>query len=1285
MRIASSIVLSDTEQAELEALAAAAAGNPRLAQRARMILLAAAGWQNKNIAAQMGIGRVQVARWRDRYAASRLAGIEHDLPRGAPPVRTDVARLVALARAGDAGGLSTRKLAAELGVSSASVSRHWRASGLPPRKGWTPPGGLPDTCVVNPVRVAEIVGVYVAPPEHVIVAALAPPASGSPVPVGIFPSARSSATYRRTLAASFMTALKVLDGDEVVARSLGTRSAGWLEFLRALEDRVPAGRPLLLLADNPVSHDHPEVHDIVSGQRWTVSFAAGHSAWLRTVQGLLRNNGEGLPAGIAQVLAAVGEHPGGPFSWLGGATHASAGTTPAVPAGTPVALADSPEVPAPALQAAAGRFLSMVSAQPGLPARALQPVASDKLLPPRQARKLLPRERLMARLLDARRQRCVVIQGQAGAGKTSTLMAWRKTLLSLGFDVSWLALSAEDNEPTRCFDCLVASLAGADAAIARDAARLTGSAEDDDAIEQWVIAVVQALSQRERELVLMIDDLHHITDARIFRALQWLLDYAPPQLHLALSSRSALPLALEPLRAQGSLTEIDMRDLRFSAEESERFLCEQLGTISPRDAAALHALTDGWVAGLQLFSVDLRARQGGDYPLTQVRDPRAFAAYFEREVLGRLAPEDLALLTRMAACQSFCADLCAAMPGEHETPARIAQRLARLEADNLFITQTGRDDREIWYRLHPLLRETLLGRLEKDAAGVPDPAAAHGPRTALQHLHAAARCWFERHGHLDDAVYHAVRAGEADAAAQMVEACGHAMLKRGELPQLLSLMRRLPDAQIHCRFGLLALVCFLQLYMRNVEALAENLVRLEALCDQTDAAQPYILCLLRAGRAVQLDDPDTVVRMLPILWTIPPQADDLWWAARCNVLSWLFILRGEYDEARRLQEDTERRSSAPRSALFGRYITAMSLVMEGEIERAGKHAREVLREADRQGPTYLGLTCMAAGLLADILYELNDPEGACQLLEPRIGMLERVSLPDVVLRALTLLSNAHWLAGRTAQAAACLDRLEAYAVRYGLDRLLAEALTVRLRRHLQLAEMDRASTILQCVQQLAERHAIAAGTVSGKIRLAAVRAEIEMALSMQDYTGAAAQLEGLLAQQTGGKPLRTAALWMQLALARHALDNLHGARTAFHAALRAGHQAGLIRTLLDATASLPQSFAALAATAVEEPVLSFYARRLQLAPGAASAPGAAPAGGATPFAALSEREREILGLLALAMSNKKIASVLNVSPETVKWHLKNIYAKLGVNGRGRAAARLRDLAAQQPGNIPAAA
>ena len=169
MRVAPEIVLISEEHIELTKLVRSKLSSVRLAQRARILLLAAEGMQNKAIAQQLGVGRVQVARWRERYAESRLAGIERDLPRGAPPAKVDVARLVELTtqtKPEAATHWSTRTMAAKLGVSAASVSRHWRANGLKPHvvRGFKVSR---DPKFVE--KLEDIVGLYMSPPEHALV------------------------------------------------------------------------------------------------------------------------------------------------------------------------------------------------------------------------------------------------------------------------------------------------------------------------------------------------------------------------------------------------------------------------------------------------------------------------------------------------------------------------------------------------------------------------------------------------------------------------------------------------------------------------------------------------------------------------------------------------------------------------------------------------------------------------------------------------------------------------------------------------------------------------------------------------------------------------------------------------------------------------------------------------------------------------------------------------------------------------------------------------------------
>ncbi|WP_050982986.1 LuxR C-terminal-related transcriptional regulator [Cupriavidus basilensis] len=902
---------------------------------------------------------------------------------------------------------------------------------------------------------------------------------------------------------------------------------------------------------------------------------------------------------------------------------------------------------------------------------AAQSIASTKLVPPRGARRLMPREALLARLLEARRQRCVVVQGPAGSGKTSTMVAWRQALLSLDFDVAWLSLGAEDNEPTRFFDCLLASLAEVDARMVREAALLMGRDSEDSAIEHWVITLVNGIANRTRELVLMLDDLQHVDDPRIIEALQCLIDYAPPQLHLVLGSRSAPPLSLSRLRAQGLLSEFDLRDLRFSAEESERFLLEQLGKIEKRDAEVLHGLTDGWIAGLQLFALDLKTKQGApQYARTEVRDARAFASYLEREVLLRLAPDDLELLTRISICNRFSAPLCATLLGMPHAVARMMARLAHLDSDNLFITQISSRDRETWYRIHPLLREVLQARLT---------VLSEDEQRAL---HAAAWRWFEQNGHVDEAVRHAVQAGEPQAAADLVETCARELYVQGELSQVAALVRRLPPAEVEARFSLRLLLAHLRLYARDLDAVARTIDQLEApaTLGELDIGQRYALILLRAGLALQRDDTDAVVALLPELQRVPSDADDLTLAGRSNVLSWMYMYRGEYEMARKVLEDEGWREGAPRTSLVGRCLGGMSHALEGDIVRAERIFRDALQEAEKYGAAFIGVACMAAGLLGDAMYELNEVDAARRMLEARIEVLERISIPDTVCRALLVLASAHWRASGYLEARAYLDRLEEYATTHCLDRLLAHALGSRLRWHLQQGEPDQADAVLARLETLGVRHADATRSPAWEITVCARRARIDMCVHRKDFEAALAQLVPLISMtEASGRWRRVASLRMQLALVEQACGRTRSASENLLQALRLGHRLGLVRTLLDVSSRVPEHLDALLQEKVLDPVLTFYVQRLLAAAAQtvgepAARPSAGPAG-AMPN--LTEREAEVVELLAQAMANKRIAKVLNVTPETVKWHLKNIYAKLNVGGRDEAVGRLRDLAASQ--------
>ncbi|MCA0243493.1 MAG: LuxR C-terminal-related transcriptional regulator [Proteobacteria bacterium] len=895
--------------------------------------------------------------------------------------------------------------------------------------------------------------------------------------------------------------------------------------------------------------------------------------------------------------------------------------------------------------------------------RALESIDSTKLRPPRAARRLMAREALLARLQDARRKRCIVVQGPAGSGKTSTLVAWRQALLTLNYDVAWLSLASEDDGAARFLDCLVASLAEVDPALVADAVPLLGRDSGDSALEHVAITLVQAIGARARELVLMLDDLQQLGDPGVHRVLQWLLDYAPPNLHLAIGSRHALPLSLGRLRAHGELAEFDLRDLRFSADETERFLREQLGDIGAHNAKALHRLTDGWVAGLQLFVLDLKGRSDGGYAAVQLRDARAFADYFESEVLQRMAADDLALLVRAAVCSRFCASLLAALTDHPRALAQMTTRLARLDHDNLFIQQVGSDDAQSWYRLHPLLREVLLQR------------TAALPEAERRALHGAAWRWLDAHGQIDEAVRHAVQAGDTAAAAELVERAAPPLIARRELSALSVLMHRLP-AEVAARSNVLRLVDLqLQLYARKLDAMEQNLRHLDAQADRLSRQQRYNVALMRAGMAIQRDDTDALAAMAPELLSIPADADLWFQLGQRRILAWMHMYRDEHPRARELLAEAEHLDVGSARGQLGRNLLGLSYLLEGRLPEAESTLREALQAAD-SGRADIGTARVAAGLLSEVLYELNELDALTALLLPRIELLERTAIPDAVLRALQSLALAHWSSGRRLEALSWLERLEDYGLRHQLDRPLAHALAARLRIHLRMGETTRAAAVLRRLDTLAERYAASAPGTAAHLEAVVERARADAALHWGDFNAAAARLEAVLEQAIRMHRWRLVAnARLMLAVAEQGRGNAQAAQQHTLEALRTGHRLGLVRSLLDASPRVPALIEALLQRGDLEPVLAFYAQRLIDAASAnrARAAGTAPPAASAPLEAFSEREREVLKLVAQALPNKKIARVLGVTPHTVKWHLRKIYAKLGVAERDEAVARMRDL------------
>lgn len=342
MRVAPKIDLSDAQREELETQARSRTATVRLAARARMILMAAEGKQDQQIAEELGIARQTVARWRRRFLASGVAGIEKDAPRpGRKPKIAGrrvkkVVRMTTQEKPVDATHWSTRSMARAVGLSASSVRRIWKRHGLKPH--------LSRTFKVSndPLfaeKVEDIVGLYLNPPEHALVLSLDEKSQvqaldrtqpGLPLKKGR--AGTMTHDYKRNGTTTLFAALNVLDGKVIGTCMPRHRHQEWLKFLRLIDDQTPKNVDIHIILDNYAAHKHPAVRRWMEKHpRFHAHYTPTSASWLNMVERFFRDLTEkwlrrGVFRSVAELIDAVNyylDHYNSdpkPFVWTAKAT-----------------------------------------------------------------------------------------------------------------------------------------------------------------------------------------------------------------------------------------------------------------------------------------------------------------------------------------------------------------------------------------------------------------------------------------------------------------------------------------------------------------------------------------------------------------------------------------------------------------------------------------------------------------------------------------------------------------------------------------------------------------------------------------------------------------------------------------------------------------------------------------------------------------------------------------------------------------------------------------------------
>ena len=380
----------------------------------------------------------------------------------------------------------------------------------------------------------------------------------------------------------------------------------------------------------------------------------------------------------------------------------------------------------------------------------------------------------MSLLREGASARLILISAPAGAGKTTLLASWRADPTEKR-PFAWLSLDSRDNDPVRFWSYVLAALRTVASGVGvgvDDALRSAGG----DLTELALPLLVNALASLSDPIVLVLDDYHAISSADVHQSMDFLVDYLPGTVQVAVAGRSDPPLALARLRANAELLEVRISDLRLSTEEATALLngSLQLG-LTTGQVGILRDRTEGWAAGLQLVGLSLRGREDRDrYLASFAGDERQIVDYLVAEVLERQTPEVRDFLLRTSIVQRLTGSLCDALLDSSNS----ALRLEDLERANLFLVSL--DERRQWYRYHHLFGELLAHELSL--------ARPHdvGP------LHRRAYEWHLREGLVPEAIAHAIAAGDYSQAAELIAANWLDVVNRGELATLESWTRALP-------------------------------------------------------------------------------------------------------------------------------------------------------------------------------------------------------------------------------------------------------------------------------------------------------------------------------------------------------------------------------------------------------------------------------------------------------------------------------------------------------------
>jgi LuxR family maltose regulon positive regulatory protein len=893
------------------------------------------------------------------------------------------------------------------------------------------------------------------------------------------------------------------------------------------------------------------------------------------------------------------------------------------------------------------------------------PLLETKLYVPQLRRGHVARPRLIERLGRGVESKLTLVSAPAGFGKTTLLAEWLAARTAEQ-SVAWLSLDDSDNEPASFWTYLIAALQTVAPEVGAPALSLL-RAPQPPPIETILATLLNELSAVSSDIVLVLDDYHVVDAQNIQVGMAFLLDHLPPQIHVVIATRADPALPLGRLRGRAELAEIRAADLRFAAEEAAAYLNEVMGLdLAARDVAALEARTEGWIAALQLAALSMQGRDDiAGFIAGFAGDDRYIVDYLIEEVLQRQPDRVRTFLLQTSILARLNASLCDAVTAHDGATAM----LEALDRGNLFLVAL--DDRRRWYRYHHLFGDMLQARLlDEQPDQVPD-------------LHRRASEWYEQNGERSEAIRHALAGEDFERAATLVELAIPA-LRQGRLDDTLrSWFEALPDELVKVRPVLS--VGYAGAYMvrgdvAGVEARLRDAERWLAptaepgpmvVVDQEQFRDlPSAIAMYRAGQALILGDVAGTMTHARRALDVVREDDHVGRGGPAALLGLAYWTIGDLEAGHRWYADGM--ASLEKAEHFADVIgCAMALadirIAQGRLSEGMSTYERGLELATEHGPPVLrGGADMHVGM-SELFRERNDLDAARQHLQTSRELGEHAGLPQNRYRWQVASARICEAEGNLDAAVKLLDEAE----RLYVSDFFPNVRPVPAQRARVFVAQGRFGDALgwahargltadDDLSYLREfEHITLARTLLARFRSDHADSSLREAITL---------LERLLKAADKGE--RTGSV-IEILVLRALAHQLRGDMTAALVPLERGlalaEPESYIRIFLDEGPPM----ALLLEEAANRGNASTYLRRVVDAFGG-KARGKPPVQHAL-VEPLSEREVDVLRLLASDLNGPQMATELFVSLNTVRTHTKNVYSKLGVNNRRAAVRRAEEL------------